>query len=97
MYYNKTELLEIITKQENKYFDLVWYARVKPEHRTDELLADTIKNIQSEHPSEIEALDGEYGEIQNGFHLGVLAALRYIKDIDEHGLEQAKEQFPRLD
>ena len=96
MYYNKTELLEIIAKQEKKYFDLVWYARVKPEHHTHELLADVIKNIESEYAKEIEALDSEYGEIQNGFHLGVLATLRYIRDIDEHGEEKAEEEFPRI-
>ena len=94
---HNNDLIDIITKKEKKYFDLVWYARVNPEHHTSEELSEIIKRIESENEGEIEALNSEHAQTQNGFHIGVLAALRFIRDLDENGLDYAEKNFPRVD
>lgn len=94
----KTQLLEIITEKEKKYFDLVWYARKNEADRKDKKISKIIEKMEKKYPDEIEELlFGENSEWDHGFNSGMLAGLRYVMSLDEHGAEHADEEFPMLD
>lgn len=95
---NKKQLFENIQQKEDKYFDLVWYARSKPEHINIEGVKENIERIETLYPTEVERLKNEeWADWQHGFHSGMVAALRYVLTMNEMGLEQADEEFPMLD
>ena len=90
-------MVELNTKEE-KYCDLVWYARSKPENFDIKGVKENIERIQTEYPDETESLNSEdYGDWQHGFHSGCLAAFRYITLLIEEGKELAEQEFPDLD
>ena len=95
---NKKELLKNIQQKEDKYFDLVWYARSIPEHASVKGVKENKERIEKLYPEEVEKLQSEnYADWQHGFHSGMLAGMRYILTMDEMGKEQADEEFPMLD
>ena len=95
---NKTQLLEIITKKEKKYRDLVWYARKTEHDRKDKKISKIIEKMEKQYPDEIEELlFGQNSEWDHGFNSGMLAALRYVMSLDKDGAELADEEFPMLD
>ena len=94
---NKKQLVENIIEKHDKYADLLWYARSKPENESVKGVKENKERIETLYPYESEQLKGEHGDWQHGFHSGMVAALRYILTMDEMGLEQADEEFPMLD
>lgn len=94
----KKQLLENIQQKEDKYFDLVWYARSNPKHINIKGVKENIERIENLYPEEVEELQSEnYADWQHGFHSGMLAGMRYILTMDDMGKEQADDEFPMLD
>lgn len=93
----KKELFEEIIKEQNKYSDLLWYARSAPEHDNIPGVKENRERIEESYPDEVNALYEDDSNWQHGFHSGMVAALRYILTMDDDGIEQAKEEFPMLD
>jgi len=80
---------EVLNDLENKYFDLVWYARCNPE----KLLQDEIyeglqqmKRIETTYPDEINIDD-----FQHGFNSGMLASIRLVKGLMTKQFIEAQE------
>jgi len=93
----RQELFENIQQKEDKYFDLVWYARSKPEHINIKGVKENIERIETLYPNEVKELQSERGDWQHGFHSGMLAGMRYILTMNDMGKEQADDEFPMLD
>lgn len=94
---NKKQLVENIIEKHDKYVDLLWYARSKPENESIKGVKENKERIEKLYPNEVKEFQSERGDWQHGFHSGMVAALRYILTMDESGLEQANEWFPELD
>lgn len=85
----------------NKYFELVWYARKDK----DELIENeqyeiihTMQKIEIKYPEEISRLtDYDMSDWEHGFNSGMLAASRLYLSMIEESVEQALEDFPMLD
>jgi len=75
----------------NKYFDLVWYARSKPGRAED-----ARKRIEALYPKEVKDL-GIDDNWSHGFNSGMLAASRLYLTVIGDGLEAGLEEFPFLD
>ena len=83
------EQQQAFRKFEEKYFDLVWYARKAPSDN-EEYWGDTTQKIkydalnaaclvEEKYPEEIDSLKSmESGDWQHGFNSGCLAAMRYV-------------------
>lgn len=88
---------EVVIELANKYCELVWYARKRPEDRFNPACEKPIKEIEFKYPNEILTLQGVDGDWEHGFNSGMLAALRLILDAESGHLEMALEEFPCLD
>lgn len=82
----KTE--QLIDDWEEKYFDLVWYARKPPKgHPEWDTFAPDIRTgalnamarVEEKYPDEVNALKGDTGDWEHGFNSGMLACLRLIR------------------
>jgi len=93
---NKKELINVIVETQNKYFDLVWYARARRDS-DNEILNQNIERIRKMFPNEINELNLDKSNWCHGFNSGMLAGLRYILELDYYGKEHADENFPFLD
>jgi len=93
------ELEEIIAKKYDKYNNLLWYARSKPEHINIKGVNENKERIEREFAEEVAELEGENSDWQHGFHSGCCAAFSYVLTcLDRRmGLEVAEEEFPMLD
>lgn len=91
----KINISEVSTL-EQKYFNLVWYARVNPENYELEAVKDKMAYIENIYPTEVLDLSGAESQWHHGFNSGTLAGLRFILDISDGGSEYAKEEFPSL-
>ena len=94
---NKKQLLETIVQKQDKYVDLLWYARSNPKDINIEGVKENKERIEKLYPTEVKELQSENGDWQHGFHSGMVAALRYILTMDDMGKEAADEEFPMLD
>ena len=94
---NKKQLLETIVQKQDKYVDLLWYARSNPKHIDIKGVKENKERIEALYPNEVKELQSENGDWQHGFHSGMVAALRYILTMDDMGKETADEEFPMLD
>ena len=94
---NKKQLLENIIEKHDKYSNLLWYARSRPENETIKGVKENKERIEELYPFEVKELQSDNSDWQHGFHSGVVAALSYILTMDDLGLEQADEEFPMLD
>lgn len=94
---NKKQLLENIIEKHDKYGDLLWYARSKPENINIKGVKENIERIEKLYPNEVKELQSERGDWQHGFHSGMVAGLRYILTMDDLGKEEADDEFPMLD
>ena len=83
-----THIDDALAELENKYNDLVWYAR-SPRATNVEFWRDTPEDIregafraqmrvEENYPDEVAALRGEASDWQHGFNSGMLAALRFM-------------------
>jgi hypothetical protein len=86
-----------IQKMEHKYYQLVAYARKRPEDRKYPAVERLIKEVEFLYEEEVSELKGIHGDWQHGFHSGALAAFRYMQTINDMGVDQADEEFPFLD
>jgi hypothetical protein len=94
----KKEILESVSKMQEKYYNLVSYARKRPEDFKFDAVRRNAEMCRFNYPEEVENLHSEeMGDWQHGFNSGMLAALRYVMSADEDGIEQAEEEFPFLD
>jgi len=94
---NKKEILNLVSEKEGKYLDLVWYARSSKNLKVDGVVENRTR-IEKSHPNETVNLnDSDSSYWHHGFNSGMLAALRFIIDLDEEGIESAEENFPSLD
>jgi hypothetical protein len=93
----KKQLIENVIVKQNKYADLLWYARTSPEHINIKGVKENKDRIEKIYPNEVTKLSSENGDWQHGFNSGMVAALRYVLTMDDLGLEQADDEFPNLD
>lgn len=97
----KKEILENIIELEDKYFDLVWYARSLPENSDIPKVKENIERIQNQYPYEVASLYADDSNWEHGFNSGMLAGMRYIMTLfgtgPMGGKERAQEEFPFLD
>ena len=92
------EKIRILHEKNEKYLDLVWLARKKPEDRKDRTINAVIKRVEYSYPKEVADLSSvENGDWHHGFNSGMLAALRYVETLDSCGFVQAEMDFPMLD
>ena len=89
--------METILQKQDKYVDLIWYARSGPENESIKGVAENKERIEKLYPNEVNELQSENGDWSHGFNSGMAAALRYVSTLDEFGKEQADEEFPMLD
>jgi len=94
----KKEILEMASQMEEKYFDLVWFARkTDGDYNTIPLVKEHMDRIVEQHEEEVDNLSGEHGDFYHGFNSGCLAAFRMILGMADYGVEEAIEEFPFLD
>lgn len=94
----KIEMLNVLAKLENKYCDLVWWARSSPKHDHIEGVLESRKRVEENYPEETNSLlNDENPDWIHGFNSGMLAGIRYSLDLNIHGKEDADEFFPSLD
>ena len=97
----------LIAAMEEKYFDLVWYARKSPledaEYWSDTpaeiktAAGNEMAKVEEIFPDEVDALKcPDCGDWNHGFNSGMLAALRFVIHAAEDPKE-AQEDFPMLD
>lgn len=94
---------EIILELENKYCNLVWYARknvdkLEKEGRFD--IIQTIRKLEEKYPEETRNIKSyKNGDWEHGFNSGMLAGMRFVLSLMDRreGYEVAIEQFPFLD
>ena len=87
---SRKEVLDILAEYEDKYFDLVWYAR-KPLYEdvdtayknSPEDIREGCKNaiakVEEHHPNEVNALMRDETNWTHGFNSGCLAAFRFCE------------------
>jgi len=78
---------ELIKEWEQKYFDLVWYARKPPKDHPEwgswsSSISAAAKNamaqVEEKYPDEVDALKSDSGDWEHGFNSGMLACLRLV-------------------
>lgn len=81
---NYVSIEEKLKEIENKYFDLVWYARKTDEDRETIPVVDKhMTRIEEEYPDEIHELTVYMPEWSHGFNSGALAISRLISAYTE--------------
>jgi hypothetical protein len=93
----KNELIEEVIKLQDKYCDLIWFARSSPENDHIEGVLENRKRIEDSYPKEINQLLHGETDWEHGFNSGMLAGMRYVLSLDSDGKETADEYFPDLD
>lgn len=99
------ELIEYLDMLENKYCDLVWYARKPTEgigeiweendwykeldKETVDAIRKAVKQISEQYPSETAGLNGQ-GNWQHGFNSGMLAFTRLLRDLASEDADSRK-------
>jgi hypothetical protein len=94
----KKELIETLDEIENRYFDLVWYARRDKKDPTQPGWSD-IERIRAENPDAAAALCGDSADWNHGFNSGCLAMVRLISGLlgTKSEASAAEAFFPNLD
>lgn len=94
----KQEIIDNVLELQNKYNDLVWFARSSPDNYHIKGVKENIERITKEYPPETNALiNGRNTDWEHGFNSGMLAGMRYLLDMIEMNKETADEFFPNLD
>ena len=102
----KKQLKERVIQMEEKYFRLVWFARKNEDVmlvltddgvQENKIVLDKMHEIQMQFPIETQELLEEETDWTHGFNSGMLAGMRYVWEMMEHGQESADEEFPFLD
>jgi hypothetical protein len=88
-----------ISNLEQKYFELVWYARRQPHNLKNEIVKRKSDEVEERWGNEFSFPTN--GDWEHGFNSGCLAAFRFVLEAMDKskfgGLEQARENFPMLD
>lgn len=87
----KHKLIEELQEIDNKYFDLVWFARCK------DTTQPAFKKVMKKYPKEVKALREDDTNWEHGFNSGMLAGARLFMSIVENRKEEGYEEFPFLD
>lgn len=94
----KAVVLAEVKKMENKYFDLVCYARSSPKNNSIPGVLENRIRIEKTYPEEVAKLKGGADSgWSHGFNSGMLAGMRYVMDLLTEGIEEAEDLFPDLD
>jgi hypothetical protein len=98
----KKEIIELLAKKEDKYFDLVWYARkTEEQYNTIPEVKENVDRIHEMYQADILDLGSDDGQWVHGFNSGMLAGMRYALTLMDNGVmggqEYADEYFPFLD
>ena len=92
----KSDIVTELKGWEQRYCDLVWYARTTP----DEPLSQAVrKRVEAALSVDLEELRADDTGWQHGFNSGCLAAFRLVLGLlgSEADSEFAREEFPSLD
>jgi hypothetical protein len=80
------------------YTDMLWFARTNETTlSTIELARKNYDRIESQFPELVDKLRNDDSNFEHGFNSGVVAAIRYMLDLKETDLENARQNFPDLD
>jgi len=92
----KSDFAVELAAWEQKYFDLVWYARTTPDEPVSQ---PGRRRVEAAWAADLEALRAEDSNWQHGFNSGCLAAFRLVQGLlgSEDDAEFAREEFPFLD
>ena len=92
----KNDLAAEIQAWEQKYFDLVWYARTTPDEPASQAGR---KRVEAAWSVDLDELRSDDSNWQHGFNSGCLAAFRLVQGLlgSEADAEMAREEFPFLD
>lgn len=92
----KSDMSVEIKAWEQKYFDLVWYARTTPGEPASQ---DGRKRVEAAWSTDVEELRSDDSNWQHGFNSGCLAAFRLVQGLlgSEAEAEMARDEFPFLD
>lgn len=91
------KLQEKLLELEDKYYQLVWYARKSFEDFSIPGVEAAAKSVEFLFENETNDLNGKDGDWYHGFNSGVLAGVRFALTAKEYGIEQAEFDFPELD
>lgn len=94
----KQEIITAVAEKENKYYDLVWYARkTENQYNTISEVKENVDRIEKIYPAETNELNSMDSDWAHGFNSGILAGMRYVLSLYDMGKEQAEADFPFLD
>lgn len=93
----KKEIEQLAIEMEQKYFDLVWFARkTEDDFQNNDEVRKEMLGVMDKYPETLELMNDETNW-SHGFNSGCLATFRMIMSSMESGVEEAKEEFPFLD
>lgn len=92
---NKIKIAQkFLTEFEDKYFNLVWYARAG-NNRKMKVVREKMSEVEKKFPNEIENLNEDETNWENGFNSGMMACTRFfsgiLNDLDEELVKQVFE------
>lgn len=95
----KAEVMDRLVEMEQKYFDLVWLARKRPEDALIPGVQESIDRVEKAWPKECEELGGDESDWHHGFNSGCLAAFRFAMGLmgSADDVQMAEDDFPFLD
>ena len=73
-----TDVKPKLKELEQKYFDLVWFARSRPENKNIPGVKAKLDKVKADYPKEVEGIKGPNGDWQHGFNSGLLACTRLV-------------------
>lgn len=92
--------MEVISQNEDKYFDIVWWTRKNEKELLIEQRYDVLascQKVKEKYPEEVKKIKECPDNWQHGFNSGMLACLRLVSMMIEQDVDWALEEFPFLD
>lgn len=93
----KKKTLEKVEEMQEKYFQLVWFARKRPEDLYNPVCAKPMQEVMFLYPQDVKDLEREEGNWHHGFNSGMLAATRFFLEAECGSFQFALDEFPCLD
>lgn len=89
---------EKLIELQEKYFQLVWLSRKRPEDYSKTEIAKLMHQVRQDYPKETMHLSSPIdGDWHNGFNSGMLACIRLIQAMKHGSIASAQAEFPDLD
>jgi len=88
------ETKSLLTDLEQKYFELVWYARSSSQ---EDEIKQARRRVKAKYQKEVHELCSCTDNWVHGYNSGMLAGIRLIQTAMSEGLTEAMEEFPLLD